>query len=142
MKLKVNKSLVFIGELLLILVFSYTAIHKIIDFSGWIKKVSVLDLVREYNLLWLGYLVPFLEIIIVVLFCFEKTKKTGAYLSSLAMTFFTVYIFYKIYIAEDSLCPCGGIFSSLTLDKHLIVNIILLLISILLLINRKNEKNY
>ena len=142
MKLKVNKNLVFIGELLLILVFSYTAIHKIIDFSGWIKKVSELDLVREYNLLWLGYLVPFLEIIIVVLFCFTRTKKMAAYLSTLAMAFFTVYIFYKIYIAEDSLCPCGGIFSSLTLDKHLIVNIILLLISILLLINGKNEKNY
>lgn len=142
MKLKVNKNLVFIGELLLILVFSYTAIYKIIDFSGWIKKVSELDLVREYNLLWLGYLVPFLEIIIVVLFCFSRTKKMAAYLSTLAMAFFTVYIFYKIYIAEDSLCPCGGIFSSLTLDKHLIVNIILLLISILLLINEKNEKNY
>ena len=105
MKPKVNKNLVFIGEFLLILVFSYTGIHKIIDFSGWIKKVSLLDLVREYNLLWLAYLVPFLEIIIVVLFCIEKTKKTAVYLSTLAMAFFTVYIFFKIYLAEDSLCP-------------------------------------
>ncbi len=139
---KINeKYFVFAGEFLLILVFLYTGIYKIIHFNGWIKKVSEIDIVNEYNLIWLAYLIPFLEIILVVLFCFSTTKKIATYLSSFLMAFFTAYIYYKIYISEDSLCPCGGIFSSLTLDKHLIVNIVLFSISILLIIKQKNETN-
>ncbi|MEA4840322.1 MAG: hypothetical protein VB110_04885 [Bacteroidales bacterium] len=125
---------IFIGELILILVFGYTGSYKIYHFQDWIDKVKLLDFVANNHLIWTAYILPFFELFVALLLCISKTKWVASFLSSGLMAFFTGYIFYKIYIAEDSLCPCGGIFSNLTLDKHLWVNIILLIISISLTI--------
>jgi hypothetical protein len=138
----------FIVEFILILVFGYTGSYKLFHFQEWIGKVMLLDFIENNNLIWTAYILPFVEIITAILFCTSKTKLVASFLSSCLMAIFTIYIFYKIYIAEDSLCPCGGIFSTLTLDKHLWINCILLLFSFLLMIfyyftykNRKYEKS-
>lgn len=132
------KSLFFISiELTLAFIFAYTGFTKITNFSEWKLQYTNLDIVIDFGLEWTVYILPFIEIITSFLFIIEKMKKIAAWSSLILMSAFTIYLIYKIYIWEESLCPCGGIFSQLTLDKHLIVNFILLLLSIILIFPKK-----
>ncbi len=138
MKLESLKELgLLLCGLILAFVFGYTGIIKLMDFQDWVEKYNKLDLVTDFHLEWGTYLIPFIEISTSLMFLFDKLKKIAYWNSFILMLIFTIYIYCKIYIWEESLCPCGGIFSQLTLDNHFIVNLILLLLSTILVFPKR-----
>lgn len=136
------KTLKTLSEFILALVFLYTGVIKVLNFTEWNTNFNKLDIVHDLNIETGAYLIPLIEISVASMFFIEKTRKIASYFSCLLMLMFTIYIYYKIYIWEDSLCPCGGIFSQLTLDKHLWVNISLLSIALFLVTYQTFSKTH
>ena len=131
---------------LLIFLFGYTAISKLNLFSYSIpftwEKFKLIDttsfreamlksaVLRPY-VNELAYLIPFGEIAICLLLVFTRTKKTGYYLSLLAMVLFTVYIIYILAAYANNLpCICGGVISMMSWKQHLLFNLFFILITI------------
>lgn len=139
MKNKLFEGIQFSVELILCALFMYTGVFKTLHFEEWIERFNKIDLIREYNLEFLAYVIPFMEITVSVIILIDKTKLIALLLAALLMFTFTGYIYYKIYISDDSLCPCGGIFDTLTLDKHLYVNIATIVIIIFWFMIRRNR---
>lgn len=130
----------FVSEVILATIFIYTSMVKLFDFTGWTERYGKLDIVHDFHLELGVYFIPVVELIVAAMFFIDVTKKVAAW-SALALMFvFTGYIYYKIYVWEDSLCPCGGIFSQLTLDKHLWVNLFLLCVALFLVVSQNLPK--
>ena len=125
-KLKCMKSKIFVEVIsyLTILLFLYTSINKIIDFSGF-----ELDISQSFGWFWgpiITIAIPAGEIIISIALFIPKFQKIGLY-AALAMMFaFTLYVGYMLLFltAHDRPCPCGGIIRKMSWPQHLIFNII------------------
>lgn len=134
---KLINILSFSGELLLLVTFGYTGVYKLIYFKEWIEKTQVIDFVRNYNLNSLTMTLPFLELLLSILLCFGRLKLIATYGMIMLLTIFTIYLYDSVYIGNGNLCPCGGIFSFLTLDWHILVNLLLIAVAIMLTIKQK-----
>lgn len=109
----------------LILVFSYTALSKVLHFSLFRYQMRNQPFPR-----WLSdgltWILPLLELAIVVLLLRVSWRCFGLLLSFGLMLLFTVYtglvlsgVFHRIP------CSCGGLISSLNWTQHFILNILL-----------------
>jgi hypothetical protein len=118
---------------LLIFLFTYTGITKLIDHS--IFKSSILQsLVISNYAIVISWLIPILELSIVVMLAFDKYRQKGFQFSLLLMTAFTIYIAYMILFIPQLPCSCGGILKELSWSNHLLFNsfvILLILVSLL-----------
>lgn len=119
--------------------FLYTGLTKILNFDEWNFKYNKIDLIHDNNLIGGLYIIPFLELLIPIMFFISYFKLYASILSTLMMALFTIYTYYKIYISDDSLCSCGGIFNFINLEEHFMVNILLLLASLYLMFSTYNS---
>lgn len=123
MKSKIGNVYIWVIGTSTCLIFFYTGFIKLIDFEAWMEKYNKIDFVHSLHIGWLAYVLPVLEIAISLLFLFDKYRLYFFKGSLSLFLIFTFYLLYKIYISNDGLCACGGIFEQLTLDKHLYLNI-------------------
>lgn len=127
-----NKYLSKISELiaaLFVLLFLYTAIHKIMGaqtFTFQLRKSPfVTDMVP-----FVSISIPAGEVLISVLLIFKKTRLAGLFASLLLMTMFTAYIWLMLAYSYDLPCSCGGIISQMSWSQHLAFNIFFTLLAI------------
>jgi uncharacterized membrane protein YphA (DoxX/SURF4 family) len=86
-------------------------------FPRWIGKILV-------------FLVPIVEITLMVLLIIPFTRLIGMYSSLFTLLAFTIYVggaVFKIY--DRTPCACGGLFNRLGWYKHFKLNIILTIIA-------------
>lgn len=93
-----QKSIILVCELVLTTVFGYTGLIKLVDFQEWDTKYNQLDFVHDFHLKWGLYAIPIVEVLIALMYFFEKGKKAAAWSSFFLMLSFTIYIYYKIYV--------------------------------------------
>ena len=114
--------LVDIIAALFILLFTYAAVSKLIDFQKFRVQLGQSPLLTAFagSIAWI---IPSLEILISILLITERFKLLGLYASFSLMTMFSTYIIlitqFSIYIP----CSCGGILEHLTWNQHLLFNI-------------------
>ena len=87
-----EKLLLFIA-VLLVLLFSYTAISKLIDMSGNLYAMHNQPFPRVLGTL-LAWVLPFTEIITALLLVVNKTRLLGLLISACLMFVFTIYDIY------------------------------------------------
>lgn len=116
---------------LLIFVLSYTTASKLINFSHYSRSMLSQPFAQWISYL-LIYLLPIVEVWIIVLLLRQRWQKWGLLFSAILMSAFTFYVVY-IYASglDKSVCPCGGLFSRINWKQHLIVNSLLTAISFL-----------
>lgn len=114
-------------------ILGYAVVIKLRSLPKWANTLNSLDLVNEYKILWLPYVILILEIVTVFALIFNNTRKIGQYFFCFLMGSYSFYTYYKIYISKDGECSCSGIFSQLSMTHHLTLNVLLLTFSILLL---------
>jgi hypothetical protein len=117
---------IFLCELLLAILFVYTSIIKFKNFADWSTKYNALDIVHDFHLELGLYLIPFLEVFIVFSFIFQIQKQLASWICLLLLSIFTIYIW------QESLCPCGGIFGQIMLDSQLWISVSFLSVAIVL----------
>lgn len=129
-----------ICRLFLILVFGYTAYHKLFDINGFEETLLKSTLIDENQIIYILYALPTIEIITVMLLLI-KNNIYGLYLSLFLMLMFTAYLVALNNFSFYKGCSCGGIFNELSYQNHIIVNIILIIFSVTSILFFKKHSN-
>lgn len=109
--------------MLLIILFSYTAIAKLIDIKLFAIEMHNQPLPWWFTSL-LVYLLPSIELLIVMGLLLENHRFLALIISLVLMLFFTAYtILILIHMFPRVPCSCGGVIKNLTWKQHLVFNL-------------------
>ncbi len=117
---------------LLIFLFTYTGVSKLIDhevFEAAILRSPIIKLLAKI----ISWLIPMIELLIIAMLLLQRYRRTGLLLSLLLIIIFTAYIGYMILFIPNLPCSCGGVLKELSWSNHLLFNsffILLILISL------------
>jgi len=124
---------------LLVLLFLYTSISKLLDFKHFISDMNNQPF-PNWITPWLVRILPATEILIVVTLLFEKTRLAALWASFLVMLLFTIYtllVLAKFFSIVP--CSCGGVITKLTWGQHLVFNLFFTGISLTGIVLKKRE---
>jgi hypothetical protein len=125
----VKKWIVEIISLLFVLLFLYTAVYKIIDFSNFRAVIGQSPLITKFAP-YLAVGVPLAEIAISGLLIFSRWRIVGLCASFALMLVFTFYIVILLNLHTHLPCSCGGIIQEMSWQQHLVFNIVFLLLAL------------
>lgn len=115
--------LVEIASYLLILLFLYAAISKLVIFGEFQQQMMQSPLLPPQLIPFLAFFVPLSEIAIAWMLVFDKTKLIGFYLAFFTMLTFSLYLIILVSVAENAPCSCGGILGKMGYTEHIIFNV-------------------
>ena len=107
---------------LFILLFTYTALSKILGYGKFRFVLSVAPLVRSYAT-WIAAVIPAAELIIAALIFIPATAKKGMIAGVSLLVLFTIYLVYMILTDPDLPCSCGGVIQQMSWKQHIAFNI-------------------
>lgn len=115
---------------ILILLFVYTAVSKLLDLHEFRDQMYNQTLPRALATVLIWSL-PTVELITALLLSYPRTRRAGFYCSALLMTLFTGYIVLVLlnYFGRVP-CSCGGVIRALGWKMHLVFNLFFLLLTI------------
>lgn len=136
---KIVNQLNAVTSYLLIFLFTYTGISKLINHVAFQSTLLQSPAIREQATL-ISWLIPFVELVIVALLLFDRSRNMGLLLSLGIMILFTVYIGYMVLFVPHLPCSCGGVLQLLSWPNHIFFNsaLILLIIAALLSSTKHN----
>jgi len=128
--MKTNRYILNIITILLIVFWLYVALDKLWNLDGF--HASLLK--QPFPNWWadvLFWLLPVMEVGVAILFAFCRLRSIPYLLSALLMFVFTVYIGLGVAgVYAKRPCSCASVFRGMSWERHLIVNIALLGISL------------
>lgn len=130
-----------ISAALLILVFAYTGISKLLDLQGFNMILSQSNLLRPFAS-FIAVSIPIMELVLVMLLFIPSHKQYGFIGSFLLFFFFSAYIAIMLFSAEDLPCSCGGIISKMSWPQHLVFNNIFMVMAGLSAWYNHRNKNF
>ena len=108
---------------LLVLLFLYASISKLLDFRTFIKEMNNQPLPNSWTP-FLVWFIPCSEITLSLALIFERTRLLGFYGSLVLMGLFSGYTIIILLRAFSYIpCSCGGIIKRLTWRQHLVLNL-------------------
>lgn len=127
---------------LLILMFLYAAISKLLEYNKFVFDMGNQPF-PNWTTPFLVWGVPISEFLIVALLPFERTRKIGLWASTILMSIFTLYIvLILLKVFPYTPCSCGDVIDKLSWTQHLYFNLFFLSISITgLLLTKKIINN-
>lgn len=134
---KLSNVLINAVSVLFILLFSYAAVSKLLDFETFETQLGQSALLPPFAR-WVSRGVIALELFITTLLCFGTTRLLGFYFSFFLMLLFTTYIVVLLNFADHVPCSCGGVLEALGWKAHLIFNVFFIGMALIgILIERK-----
>lgn len=122
-----------------IILFLYTGIAKIMDYSVFKEQLADSPIL-SWASTPVAVLLPILEFILVILLVIPRWRLKGLYSSFILMTAFTTYIIAMFIVAPEMPCSCGGIIELLSWKQHLIFNGVFILLNGLAIYLQRKEK--
>ena len=117
-----SNGIILIVSTLLVLLFAYTAVSKLVDsetFRGQMLNQPLPETISG-QLVWA---VPLAELVTAGLLIIKPFRLIGLCCALLLMTGFTLYVALVLFHAFERVpCSCGGIMGSLSWEGHLVVN--------------------
>jgi len=107
---------------ILIFLFVYTAVLKIIDRESFAYVLSRSPLIGEFSN-FVSWTIPSAAILISGSLLIPNFRRTGLLFSTLLMSLFTFYMTYMLSFTPELPCSCGGILKNLNWQEHLLFNI-------------------
>jgi methylamine utilization protein MauE len=107
---------------LYILLFTYAAVTKLLDFENFKQQLGQSPLLSAFAN-QVSWAVPVVELLIVLMLVVPKFRFTGLVAAFILMSMFTVYIYIILNHSVFVPCSCGGILEKLTWGEHLVFNI-------------------
>jgi len=116
---------------LIAIMLCYAALSKLADYK--VSKEQMLNQVfPDAIALQLAWLVPVIELLIVLTLVFEKTMLRGLYASLLLMTAFSIYISLTMSgLFGRTPCSCGGILKNMSYSTHLLFNLFFIILAVI-----------
>ena len=119
-----KSKLLFCCCILLIVLFTYTAVSKWIDFDRFLKDLTNQP-IPQGAIPFLAWVLTLSEFVLVILILREPTRKFGFAGAIFFMSLFTGYtglVLLKIFNRIP--CSCGGVIRELTWPQHLLFNVV------------------
>ncbi|MDP5200212.1 MauE/DoxX family redox-associated membrane protein [Flavobacterium sp. DG2-3] len=110
-------------SLILVLLFVYAAVSKLIDFENFKIQLGQSPILTPYAE-WMVFFIPLSEFGICLLLMFRSFKYLGLLLSFTMMFLFSLYIYIMLNYSSYVPCSCGGILEKMTWQQHLAFNLI------------------
>ncbi|MFD2285954.1 hypothetical protein GJU39_01310 [Pedobacter petrophilus] len=130
MKIKTNIWLTYCTNALIIL-WGYTSLWKLAEFDKFKHELYLQFSNREFSEIFV-YLLPAVELFLVVLLLIEATKKIGLVFSVALLTIFTIYIVLILsHFFRSTPCICGGVLELLGWKSHFFFNLFFLSLNII-----------
>lgn len=107
---------------LFILLFTYAAITKVLDFQNFKQQLGQSPLLSSFAE-QIAWAVPSIELLIVVLLVLPKFRYAALVSSFALMLMFTAYIYIILNHSVFVPCSCGGILEKMNWREHLLFNI-------------------
>lgn len=134
-----RKIIIEIISSLLILLFLYASVSKWLAFKSFVGDMNNQPF-PNWITPWLVWGIPLLEVLIVVLLIFDRTRLRGLYTSLVLMLAFTVYtVAVLLHAFRYVPCSCGGVIKKLTWPQNLVFNLFFVGISLAGIILLKNQ---
>jgi hypothetical protein len=122
-----------------IILFLYTGIAKIMDYSLF-KEQLAMSPILSWAATPVAVLLPVVEFAIVLMLVIPRWRLKGLYASFIIMTLFTAYIIAMFIVAPEMPCSCGGIIELLSWRGHIAFNSAFILLNALAIYLRRKEK--
>lgn len=129
-KLTIRSAFTELTAALLVLLLLYTAVTKLKDRDGFVAAMAHNPLLSGYTYL-LSWLIPLLEVTIVVLLFLPRWRRTGLLTGSILMAVFTGYVAYMLLDGTELPCTCGGILQQMSWLQHFWFNFSFTIIALL-----------
>lgn len=107
---------------LFILLFTYAAVTKLIDYQKFTVQIGQSPLLTDFAPI-LAWAVPGVELLIAGMLAVTRLRLMGLYAAFSLMVMFTAYIVAILQFSENIPCSCGGVLESMGWTEHLIFNI-------------------
>lgn len=135
------KFLTYFIMFLFIVLFLYSGISKVIEFSRFKEQIAASPFKFPLSNK-IALMIPIIEVGNVLLLCIPKWKMIGLHIALCLMIAFTVYIIVILLVDDNIPCSCGGLLENMSWPGHLIFNSIFILLAILgILIERDLKRN-
>jgi putative oxidoreductase len=126
-----SNCVILIVSTLLILLFTYTAVSKLLEFDTF-KGQMLNQPLPKFLSSQLVWAVPLAELVTAGLLVIKPFRLIGLCCALLLMTGFTLYVALVLFhVFERVPCSCGGIMESLSWEGHLIVNALFWLMALI-----------
>lgn len=119
---KIKSVIVNFISWLFILLFTYAATNKVLDFQNFKQQLGQSPLLSSFAE-QVAWAVPSAEFLIVILLVLPKFRYAALVSSFVLMLMFTVYIYIILNHSVFVPCSCGGILEKMDWHEHLIFNI-------------------
>jgi putative oxidoreductase len=126
--LKNRNQVIEIISALYILLFAYTALSKLTEFSNFRNTLWRSPFLQKIATP-VAWAIPITELVILLLLFIPKTRLWGLLSSLVLMTGFTLYIAYMLAFESNLPCSCGGVIQNMTWTQHLFFNTFFILLA-------------
>lgn len=113
---------------LLIILFIYTGINKIMDYSNFKFQIGRSPFI-QHMAGFIAIALPVGELLISLALVMKRTRLLGLYLSFFLMALLTGYVWMMLHYAYDLPCSCGGVLAALSWHDHLLFNSVFTLLA-------------
>lgn len=123
-----RKLLLDILSALLVFLFIYTSISKLLDYDTFRRQLGQSPFITLYApvIVWA---LPVGELIIAGLLLYPPARLTGFYLSFFLLSLFTFYLIAMLQLSYFIPCSCGGVLQHLSWNAHIVFNIVFVIFS-------------
>ncbi|MFN0291952.1 MauE/DoxX family redox-associated membrane protein [Pedobacter helvus] len=106
-----------------VLLLAYAALSKLTNY-GVARRAMLVQVFSREMALTLVWLVPVVELLVVLLLLFVRTRLLGLWLATLLMLSFSVYLIIAYLGGFGKVpCGCGGILGKMGYSVHLVFNL-------------------
>lgn len=133
-----RKVVIEIIAALLVLLFLYASISKLLGFSLFVDEMNNQPF-PNWMTPYLVVLIPGSEVLIALALLFDRSRMIGFYASFALLFLFTLYAALVLFNVFDYVpCTCGGMIKKLDWPQHLLFTATFLILSIIAIaLNRK-----
>lgn len=128
-----KSNFIYAATLLYIVLFTYSALSKLLDFQNFQAQLGQSPLLSPYATL-VSFAVPIIELVLVMVLAAPYSRITGLYVSCCLMIMFTTYIIIILHFSSFIPCSCGGILEKLGWTEHLVFNIAFIVLAMLAIV--------
>jgi hypothetical protein len=108
---------------LLILLFTYAALSKLIDFRQFYYQLQRSPFFAEIAA-YVSVVIPLLELICVALLALRLTRLLGFFVAYFLMAAFSAYVYAILNYSLEIPCSCGGVLAAMSCGQHFIFNLV------------------
>ena len=126
---------------MLILLFLYTGISKLLEHKAFIDQLEISPWKPiSVSARFIAITLPISELVVAAMLFTTRFRNLGFRLSGLMLGIFTIYLTVLIFSGHDLPCTCGGVIAYMSWPNHLILNITFLIISFMGILLTVNDR--